>query len=295
MTTLGSVSDSVLRLSVFGAVLLAMVALEALMPRRARVRSRTPRWTTNLSIVGLGSLMVRALAVLSEWVAVPLIAITAALVAAKYQIGILHWLPLPTWVQIAVTVVVLDFAVWLQHLLSHRFGALWAFHQVHHADPELDATSALRFHPIEIGLSMIYKVVWVFLLGAPAAGVLVFEIILNASAMFNHANWALPVRADRWLRAVIVTPDMHRVHHSVHQAEHNANFGFCLSIWDRMFATYVAQPREGHAGMTIGLSQYPTEGPTQLGWSLALPFRLASSKSTSDLADSPPSIKRRSV
>jgi sterol desaturase/sphingolipid hydroxylase (fatty acid hydroxylase superfamily) len=170
-------------------------------------------------------------------------------------------------------VVLLDFAIWLQHVLSHRVPALWQVHQVHHADRDFDVTTALRFHPVEIGLSMLYKVVWVLALGAPVAAVIIFEVILNAFAIFNHANVALPGRLDRALRVVIVTPDMHRVHHSVLAREHHNNFGFNLSVWDRVFGTYTAQPRDGHDGMTIGLPQFQSEAPARLAWSLSLPFK----------------------
>ena len=171
----------------------------------------------------------------------------------------------------------LDFAIWLQHLGSHTIPALWRIHRVHHADVDIDVTTALRFHPVEIGLSMLYKVVWVLLLGPPAGAVVLFEVILNGGAMFNHANFALPARLDRALRALVVTPDMHRVHHSVIPGEHHSNYGFNLSIWDRSFRTYTAQPEKGHLAMTIGLADFQSDRPSQLGWSLGLPFRRGAS------------------
>jgi sterol desaturase/sphingolipid hydroxylase (fatty acid hydroxylase superfamily) len=169
-------------------------------------------------------------------------------------------------------VIVLDFAIWVQHVLSHQIPVLWRLHRVHHADVDFDVTTALRFHPVEIGLSMLYKVLWVLVLGPTALAVLIFEILLNACAMFSHSNVDVPKGLDRVLRTVLVTPDMHRVHHSVLANEHNANFGFNLSIWDRLFGTYTPEPQGGHHGMTIGLPAYQSEQPTHLAWSLRLPF-----------------------
>ncbi|MEQ1647818.1 MAG: sterol desaturase family protein [Hyphomicrobiaceae bacterium] len=273
MTTFGWVSDTVLRLGAFTCVLVALIALEFWTPRRPLSMNRLQRWTTNLSIIALGSIVVRILAVVAGWIAVPLVAMTAAVYAETLQFGLLHQISLPSWGKILLAVIVLDFAVWLQHVVSHVWTPLWQLHKMHHADRDFDATTALRFHPIEIGLSMLYKVVWVMLLGLPAAGVLVFEVVLNATAMFNHSNWAMPLWLDRWVRILLVTPDMHRVHHSVHKDEHDTNFGFCLSVWDRMFRSYTAQPRDGHVGMTLGLVAYQNEQPAELAWSLTLPFK----------------------
>ncbi len=272
MSTLGWISDTSFRFGAFAAVLALMLTLEAVAPRRVRVLSRMGRWLTNLSIIGLGSLTVRAMAILASWIAVPLVAISAAVFAKTHNIGLFNAIDLPEWLEVLVAVVVLDFAVWLQHLISHVWPPLWRLHQVHHADRDFDATTGLRFHPIEIGLSMLYKVVWVVLLGVPAAAVLIFEVVLNASAMFNHANWALPARGDRVIRKLFVTPDMHRVHHSVHRNEHDTNYGFCLSIWDRMFGTYTAQPKDGHESMAIGLATFQSDRPASLLWCLGLPF-----------------------
>jgi sterol desaturase/sphingolipid hydroxylase (fatty acid hydroxylase superfamily) len=171
-----------------------------------------------------------------------------------------------------LVVIILDAAIYLQHVASHRLPILWRLHQMHHADPEFDVTTAIRFHPFEIALSMLYKVVLVVPLGPAPAAVIVFEIILNALAMFNHANIALPLWLDRALRMIVVTPDMHRVHHSIDVREHSTNFGFSLSVWDRLFGSYKPQPALGHDGMVIGLPQYQSDKPTELQWSLALPF-----------------------
>jgi len=190
-----------------------------------------------------------------------------------HQIGLLNQVAWPEWFKVVMALLVLDLAIWAQHLASHKIPLFWRLHQVHHADRDIDVTTAVRFHPVEIALSMLWKIVVVVVLGASPLAVFLFEVILNACAMFNHANIALPRTLDRVLRLLIVTPDMHRVHHSVLRSEHNRNYGFNLSLWDRLFRTYLAQPQAGHQDMTIGLDPYQTEAPTRFAWSLALPFR----------------------
>lgn len=261
-----------IRLSAFLAVLGLMATLEAVWPKRKRLVPRLTRWVTNLTFVGLGAAIVRVLAAAGATLGVPLVAVLAAALAERHGWGLLNLTAWPAWLEVLMAVIALDFAIWFQHLAAHRLHWLWIVHRVHHADTEIDVSTALRFHPIEIGLSMLWKVLWVLALGAPVAAVIAFEIILNALAMFNHANVALPAWLDRMLRSLIVTPDMHRVHHSVRRDEHHTNFGFNLSIWDRLFGTYVAQPRGGHDGMTIGLPDYQTKDPASLWWSLKLPF-----------------------
>ena len=253
----------------FVGVLVIMAALEIISPKRKLNHGKGRRWFTNLSIVGIDGFFVR----LMSMVAVPITAVAAALYCEAHGIGLFNWLDLPTGLEILAVVLIFDFAIYLQHWASHKVGILWMVHRMHHADVDIDVTTALRFHPIEIVLSMLYKVVLVFLLGPAAVAVVIFEVILNGSAMFNHANLALPKWLDRALRLVIVTPDMHRVHHSVYQREHDSNYGFALSIWDRIFSTYTDQPRDGHQGMTIGLPHWQNENPTKLGWSLSVPFR----------------------
>lgn len=265
-------SETVVRFGAFAAVFAVMAALEVLRPRRVAALGRSPRWVTNLAFVGFGAATVRILAAIASVTAVPLVAMAAAFLAEARGWGLLAVFGLPDVVKVIAAIVILDFAIWAQHYAAHLVPMLWSFHQVHHADRDFDVTTALRFHPIEIGLSMLWKVVWVLVLGAPPLAVLLFEIILNGCAMFNHANVDLPRPLDRVLRLLVVTPDMHRVHHSVHAREHNSNFGFNLSIWDRMFGTMVAQPVDGHTGMTIGLAAHQSERPGQLGWSLKLPF-----------------------
>lgn len=260
------------RFGVFAIVFAAMSLLEHVLPRRRRERPRLRRWPTNLGIVGCGIAAVSLLAAFGRLLALPLVAVAAAGFAESRGIGLLNLLAWPRWLELLLAVVVLDFAIWLQHVASHKVPMLWRFHRMHHADPEFDVTTALRFHPAEIALSMLYKVVWVLVLGPSVVAVIVFEVLLNACAMFNHGNVRLPAGLDRVLRLAVVTPDMHRVHHSIHQREHDTNYGFNLSIWDRMLSTYTRTPSGGHEGMQIGLADYRDEAPTRLGWCLALPF-----------------------
>ena len=267
-------SEPIVRLACFIGVFLVMAGLEALIPKRTLAAGRRDRWATNLTIVALGSLAVRALAWLSSLIAVPLVAVLAAEAAQSQGWGLLNaWSSGADWPKIAITLLALDLAIYLQHVASHKVPMLWRLHRMHHADVDFDVTTAIRFHPIEIALSMLYKVACVLALGAPAMAVVSFEVLLNACAMFNHANVDLPAPLERALRLILVTPDMHRVHHSVIRAEHDSNYGFNLSVWDRLFATYTAKPRDGQRGMAIGLSEFPGPAPSRLGWCLALPFR----------------------
>ena len=203
--------------------------------------------------------------------ALPALAVGAALDAEAQGWGLFNALSLPGWIEILLAILLLDFAIWLQHLVTHKIPLLWRLHRVHHADRDMDVTTAIRFHPIEIGLSMLLKLGVVYVSGAPVPAVILFEILLNGTAMFNHANLRLPRTLDRMIRTILVTPDMHRVHHSVHRHEHDSNYGFALSVWDRLFGTYVAQPSEGHDAMTVGL-RWQDDRPARLGWSLKLPF-----------------------
>jgi sterol desaturase/sphingolipid hydroxylase (fatty acid hydroxylase superfamily) len=262
-------SDGALRLAIFLGVFVAMALIELGWPKRALIAPKARRWLTNLGIAGVGSLVLRAMAML----AVPVAAVAAGFYAQNHQIGLLNQVAWPQWLKIVIGLLVLDLAIWAQHLASHKIPIFWRLHQVHHADRDIDVTTAVRFHPVEIALSMLWKIVVVVVLGASPLAVFLFEVILNACAMFNHANIALPRTLDWALRLLIVTPDMHRVHHSVLRSEHNRNYGFNLSLWDRLFRTYIAQPQAGHQGMTIGLDPYQTEAPTRFAWSLALPFR----------------------
>jgi sterol desaturase/sphingolipid hydroxylase (fatty acid hydroxylase superfamily) len=261
-------SDGLTRLAVFAGVFLAMALIELLWPKRKLIISKRKRWLTNIGISVTGTLLLRLMAAL----AVPVAAIAAAFYAETHQIGLLNQVAWPAWIKLVIALIVLDLAIWAQHLVSHKIPLLWRLHQVHHADRDIDVTTAIRFHPVEIGLSMLWKIVVVVPLGASPFAVFLFEVILNACAMFNHANIALPQWFDRILRLFIVTPDMHRVHHSVLRREHDSNYGFNLSIWDRLFRTYTAQPEAGHQGMTVGLNPYQSVAPARFGWSLWLPF-----------------------
>jgi sterol desaturase/sphingolipid hydroxylase (fatty acid hydroxylase superfamily) len=261
-------SDGAIRLAVFASVFLVMALIELAAPKRRLIAPKGRRWLTNLGISVTGTVLIRLMAML----AVPLAAIAAASYAETHGIGLLNQLDWPEWLKITVALLVLDLAIWAQHLASHKIPLFWRLHRVHHADRDIDVTTAVRFHPIEIGLSMLWKIAVVMAIGAAPLAVFLFEVTLNACAMFNHANIALPAWLDRPLRLLIVTPDMHRVHHSVLWREHDSNYGFNLSVWDRLFRTYTAEPEGGHQGMTIGLTPYQSEAPTRFGWSLLLPF-----------------------
>ena len=259
-------NEGLLRLSIFLGLFALFALAESLAPRRARVQPRSSRWLTNWSFTILNTLTLRLLAI-----GLPLLAVGAALDAQAQGWGLFNALGWPVWLEFVLAVLILDCAIWAQHLITHKIPLLWRLHRVHHADRDMDVTTAVRFHPVEIALSMLLKIGLVYLLGPAAMAVLVFEVLLNGTAMFNHANIRLPRWADQLLRLVLVTPDMHRVHHSVHRSEHDSNYGFALSIWDRMFGTYIAQPREGHDDMTVGLD-WQDDRPARLGWSLSLPF-----------------------
>ena len=259
--------DLLWRLGVFAGLFALFATLEALAPRRARSQPRSARWFTNLSIVILDTLALRALAI-----ALPLLAVGAALDAGRMGWGLFNALDWPLWLEVVLAILILDLAIWAQHLVTHKVPILWRFHRVHHADRDFDVTTALRFHPVEILASMMLKIGLVYLLGPAALAVLLFEIILNGTAMFNHSNLRLPLWLDRVVRLVLVTPDMHRVHHSIHRHEHDSNYGFALSVWDRMFRTYRPMPEAGHDKMTVGL-EWQDERPSRLAWALMLPFR----------------------
>jgi sterol desaturase/sphingolipid hydroxylase (fatty acid hydroxylase superfamily) len=242
--------ETVIRLGAFAGVLLSMLALEALLPRRTRTVARRVRWAGNLGIVVLNTALVRLL--------LPVSAVGVALASERLGSGLMPWLGLPWWAAFIAALLLLDLAIYLQHVMFHAVPGLWRLHRMHHADLDLDATTGGRFHPVEVLLSMVIKLAVVVAIGAPAAAVVVFEIVLNATSTFNHANLRLPRPLDQLLRRIVVTPDMHRVHHSVRAEETNSNFGFNLPWWDWLFGTYRAQPKDGHDGMTIGLSQFRT-------------------------------------
>jgi sterol desaturase/sphingolipid hydroxylase (fatty acid hydroxylase superfamily) len=263
MNTLSS--SEILRLAAFAGVLVGMALWELVTPRRKQRIARTARWPSNIAVVVLDTFLVRLV--------FPIGAIALALLAEARGWGLFKALGLPAWVAVPVGVVLLDLAIYLQHVLFHAVPALWRFHRMHHADLEFDVTTGVRFHPIEILLSMAIKLVVVLALGTPALAVLSFEILLNATSLFNHGNVELPARFDRALRWVMVTPDMHRVHHSIAARETNSNYGFNLPWWDRLFGTYRAQPEAGHLAMTIGIEQFRDPREQRLDHMLTQPFR----------------------
>lgn len=258
-------SESQIRPAVFLGMLALMSLAEALFPRRRRSLGRGGRWLANLGLVVIDTIALRLV--------VPVLAVAMAAIATERGWGFFNIVDLPFWLEAVAAFLILDLAIWAQHVATHKIPILWAFHKIHHADRDLDASSGLRFHPVEIVFSMGFKILLVLALG-PAAGVVVlFELVLNAAAIFNHANLRLPQPVDTALRTVIITPDFHRAHHSTIRSETDSNYGFFLSFWDRLFGTYTKEPQGGHVGMTLGLSEYQTKAPASLLWCLVEPFR----------------------
>jgi sterol desaturase/sphingolipid hydroxylase (fatty acid hydroxylase superfamily) len=250
MTDLILANEPLIRMAFFLGILLAMALWEVVAPRRRREIPRLIRWSNNLGVVVIDTLLVR--------LTFPIVAVGLALVAQERGWGLFNVFDVPAWVAFVVSILALDLAIYLQHVMFHAVPALWRLHRMHHADLEFDVTTGLRFHPVEILLSMGIKLAVVAAFGPPAIAVLVFEVLLNATAMFNHSNIRIPTAIDHVLRLVVVTPDMHRVHHSIHPSETNSNFGFNLPWWDRLLGTYRPQPRDGHEAMTIGIEQFRT-------------------------------------
>jgi sterol desaturase/sphingolipid hydroxylase (fatty acid hydroxylase superfamily) len=265
MVEAGVEHEPLIRAACFAGAFAALAIGERRAPRRIQSVRRARRWPGNLGLVAIDTLLLRLL--------LPAAAVGVAAAAEQRGFGLLRTWELSGPLAALLAVVALDLAVYLQHVLLHAVPALWRLHRVHHADLELDVTSGLRFHPLEILLSMLLKLAVVAALGPPVAAVIAFEVLLNVGSMWSHANLRLPLRADRLLRALVVTPDMHRVHHSVRREETDSNYGFNLSCWDRLFRTYRAQPAEGHAGMTIGLEQFRSERELRLDRLLSQPFR----------------------
>ena len=257
-------NEPMIRLACFFAVLLAMMLWEWRKPRRALSLPRARRWPANLGIIVVDSVVLRLV--------FPVLAVGAAELAAARGWGLFHGLNAPFWLALPASLLILDLAIYTQHVVFHKVAVLWRLHRMHHTDLDFDVTTALRFHPLEIVLSMLIKLVLVTLLGVPAVAVMLFEVILNATAMFNHGNVGLPQRLDRTLRWILVTPDMHRVHHSIRPAETDSNFGFNLPWWDRLFGTYRDQPRDGHTGMRIGLEYFRDRRAIGLDALLLQPF-----------------------
>ena len=258
-------TEPLIRLGCFASVLAAMVLWEVCAPRRPQTIGRALRWPNNLGVVVVDTIVVRLL--------FPTAAVGVALLGEERGWGLLNNVALPGWSEVLIAVVVLDLVIYLQHVLFHAVPTLWRLHRMHHADLEFDVTTGVRFHPVEIVLSMVIKIAVVAALGAPALGVLAFEVILNATSMFSHSNARLPPALDRVLRWIVVTPDMHQVHHSIVRRETDSNFGFTLPWWDRLFGTYRPEPEAGHEGMTIGIPQFREPKELRLDRMLLQPLR----------------------
>jgi sterol desaturase/sphingolipid hydroxylase (fatty acid hydroxylase superfamily) len=259
------IAEPVLRLGAFAGVFALMALWEVLARRRARAVGRRVHWPSNLGVVVIDTVVLRLL--------FPTAAVGVALLGEAHGWGLLNPLGLPAVLKAAIAVLVLDLVIYFQHVLFHAVPVLWRLHRMHHADLDFDVTTGVRFHPVEIVLSMIIKMGTVAALGAPAVGVVLFEVLLNASSLFSHGNVRLPAQVDGMLRRVVVTPEMHRVHHSVIPRETDSNFGFNLSCWDRLFGTYRAQPSAGHESMTIGIAEFRDPAELRLDRMLLQPLR----------------------
>ncbi len=260
-----TVNEDAVRLSVFLTVLGGMAVWELAAPRRRAEIPRLLRWSNNFVLVALDSALVR--------ICFPVLAVQFAAQLEASGWGLLNILGLPGWLAVLIAVIILDLAIYLQHVIFHAVPILWRLHRVHHADLDFDVSTGVRFHPAEILISMAIKLAVVALLGAPAVAVLIFEVVLSATSLFNHSNICLPERVDAILRLIVVTPDMHRVHHSIHRTETDSNYGFNIPWWDRLFGTYNAQPRDGHTGMTIGIERFRTRRDLWLDRMLLQPLR----------------------
>jgi sterol desaturase/sphingolipid hydroxylase (fatty acid hydroxylase superfamily) len=277
--------EAIIRLGFFFGILIIMAMCEVVAPRRVLTTSKTTRWFSNLSIVFVNTTIVRFLS--------PALAIPMAISADASGWGLLNYFQLPYWLSVVLGVLILDFVIYVQHVMFHTLPMLWRLHMMHHADLDIDVTTGSRFHPVEIYFSMLIKISAIAVFGPPVMAVLIFEVLLNGTAMFNHSNFRLPLGIDKYLRLLVVTPDMHRVHHSVVIRETNSNFGFNFPWWDRFLGTYRAQPVAGHEGMTIGLSQFRDEKRLTLPWMIALPFiGNPGSYSINSIGKNPDSIKR---
>ncbi|CAH0531895.1 hypothetical protein CTH30272_04164 [Allocatenococcus thiocycli] len=265
MTETAFNDPSWIRLGCFVGVLLLCTLWENVLPRKVLTVSRAFRWVNNLSLVALNSVVIALV--------MPIAAFQAAVIASEHQWGLFQLMSFPDWLNVLISIILLDFIIYVQHVIFHRVPVLWKLHRMHHADLDIDVTTGARFHPIEILISMVIKIAAVFMLGVSPIAIVMFEIILNASAMFNHSNAKLALPVDAWLRKAIVTPDMHRVHHSVIPRETHSNFGFFLSVWDRMFSTYRAQPELGHEHVVIGLPDIRDKQEQRLDKLLTQPFR----------------------
>ncbi|MCO4795525.1 MAG: sterol desaturase family protein [Bacteriovoracaceae bacterium] len=263
--------EKIIRLSISLGLLIFFAILESLIPRRVRTLPRLKRWWTNLSLVAVDTFLLRLL--------FPGAAVGFSILITQKGWGLFNNVNLPITLEIILGIILLDFSIYLQHILSHRFSLLWRLHRVHHADPDLDVTSGSRFHPLEIICSMLYKYFWIMVLGPSAGAVVIFEVLLNGLALFNHANLSIPLGIDKFIRFFIVTPEMHRIHHSTIPSEHHSNYGFNLSIWDRIFKTYTEKASLPQDKMNLGLSDIkdPKRSSTLFGV-LIIPFQKSQTK-----------------
>ena len=259
--------EGLIRIGAFVAVFGATAIWELAAPRRQPVFERATRWPHNLGLLLVDVVLLRMVA--------PGAAIAVAVTAQTAGWGLLNAISVPAWAAVVLGVAFLDLIIYFQHVMFHAVPALWRLHRVHHADLDFDVTTGIRFHPIEILISTAIKCAAVAAIGAPPVSVLVFEVLLNGTSMFNHANASIPEPVERWLRWFVVTPDVHRIHHSIHYDESSSNFGFNLPWWDRLFGTYRSEPQQGHLGMSIGLAEHRDAGALTLPRLLALPFARA--------------------
>ncbi len=263
-------NEPTIRLGVFAGIFLALALWEVLAPRRARAHTRLERWPSNIAISVLNTALLRVL--------IPTAMVGLALMAEENGWGLFNQVDVPFWLALVLSVLMLDFIIYLQHVMFHAVPLFWRFHRMHHTDLDVDVTTGIRFHPIEIIFSMAIKLGAVAAIGPPAAAVVVFEVLLNATSMFNHSNVRIPPGFDRILRLIVVTPDMHRVHHSVIPNETDSNFGFNMPWWDRLFGTYKAQPANGHRGMSVGLEEFREPRELRLDRMLTQPIRTPDGK-----------------
>jgi len=257
--------ENIIRLSVALGVFTLMICWEYFSPRRQQETPRLTRWPINIGLAVFNMLLMRF--------TVGGIAYLSAVNASNHSWGLLNQFPSPVWLSIIATILFLDLAIYCQHVISHKWKLLWRLHQIHHTDIEIDASTAVRFHPLEIIISMAYKVAIIYLIGANPLAVIAFEIILNATATFNHSNINLPLKIDKVLRWVVITPDVHRIHHSTVQSETDSNYGFSISLWDRLFKTYIAEPEKTQTTLAIGLAGYREQKELGFIKLMLLPFK----------------------
>lgn len=257
-------NETLIRLAAFLGVLAVLAAWEILAPRRRLATAKLGRWAANLSVIALNTALVRLLFATGV--------VGTAVISIEQGWGVLNHLSWPTWMEAVVAVIALDLVLYLQHVMFHAVPAFWRFHMMHHADLDVDVTTGIRFHPVEVLFSTLIKLASVVLLGASPVAVVSFEVLLNGTSMFNHSNVRMPAAVDRILRWIVVTPDMHRIHHSINPRETNRNFGFNLPWWDRLLGTYRAEPSQGHEGMILGLQQFRDPARLTLVGILLLPF-----------------------